>query len=405
MSLRPYQKDALAKMLWFAHSDHDGGGVICLPTGSGKSHLIASYAKEVENLLVLTPNKEILEQDYEKLKRVTNEIGIYSASKNSKEVGRYTIGTIQSIYKRPELFRHFRYVLIDEAHLVHPKNETMYMKLFRKMGARIIGLTATPYRMDSFYRRWGDLRWQVETVTTVKMLTRYYGGLFRYMLHVINPKDLMPKYLFKPEYKTLGIVSRKTLKFNKSKSDYDLEDFSDKVVQQLHNIAHLINNAPVKSSIVYCPTIDFAEAIKPLVHNSMVVTSKTNKTTRNEAVERFKNGNLKVLLNVSIYTLGFDYPDLESIFILRPTRSLILHTQMIGRLTRNPLKKQGIVYDLVGNVAELGKLEEIEVKKVNGKWNVVSPTKPNGFHMTELYAYDLSLKKQVKPEEEENDYF
>ena len=89
-----------------------------------------------------------------------------------------------------------------------------------------------------------------------------------------------------------------------------------------------------KSVIVYCATIKQANEFQTLIPGSMVVTSETGKKDRETAVKRLKSGDLKVLLNVGIYTVGFDYPALDAIVLLRPTRSLRLHSQILGRVSR-----------------------------------------------------------------------
>ena len=124
--LRSYQDEAVRKAIWFMHN-YDNPFVVLMATGAGKSLVIAEICHRLnEPVLILQPSKEILEQNYQKLLSYgVEDIGIYSASKNRKEVAKYTYATIGSIYKKPELFKHFKYVIIDECHLVNPKNTAM----------------------------------------------------------------------------------------------------------------------------------------------------------------------------------------------------------------------------------------------------------------------------------------
>jgi DNA repair protein RadD len=379
----------------------DGNGVICLPTGSGKSHVISGFVERVQKpILILVPSKELLQQDMDKLNKVVpkEEIGVYSASMNSKEVKKYTLATIQSAHKHPEQFAHYEIVLIDECHMVNPKSlDGMYNKFFRAIGSpKVIGLTATPFRMDVFYKKWGSQKWQVEAVTTIKMITRYRERFWKNMLYVLNTKDLMDQGYLQPlQYIDQTLIGHEYIPTNKSKSEFDLEKYDAMVSSRYGEIANMIKMIPTKSMIVYCSTIKQAEALQSLVKESLVVTSTTRAKDRELAVKRLREGKLRVLFNVGIYTVGFDYPELETILILRPTKSLNLHCQMMGRLTRKAESKtRAVVIDLAGNVKSLGKLEDIKIEKVNNamgqsNWNVTSQSYPSGFHHAELFTYRL----------------
>jgi DNA repair protein RadD len=134
-TLRPYQEKAISKLLW--SQKLEGADLCVLPTGAGKSIVIAELVHQLnEPILILQPTKEILEQNYEKLCHYVEsvQIGIYSASMSRKDLGFYTFATIQSIYKKPKLFAHFGVIIIDECHLVNPKNLSgMYTKFFNEI--------------------------------------------------------------------------------------------------------------------------------------------------------------------------------------------------------------------------------------------------------------------------------
>lgn len=407
MKLRGYQETAVNKMLWGITLE--GHGLIVIPTGGGKTHIISEFTNRLgKPVLILVPSKELLEQDYDKLSRVVDpkEIGIYSASMNSKEVKRYTLATIQSAYKHPEQFAHYEVVLIDEADLVNPKNlEGMYNGFFRAIGnPRIIGLTATPFRMDSFYRRWGRATWQVETVSTVKFLTRYQQKFWQRVLHVVQPQELIEQGFLTPlTYHDKTMIPQSQLRFNKSKSDFNLEDFEEKYIPFVDQTANLISNMSEKSVLVFCATISQAEMLQKRIPGSALVTGTTPKKERERIVGAFRQGSIRVALNVGVLLVGFDKPDLEAIVIARPTRSLRLHSQLLGRGMRiHPGKTTCNIYDLVGNVAVLGKAESMKVEKLPSKtgtqlWNITSDTKPEGWHYAELYSH--KIHKAPEPEE------
>lgn len=379
----------------------EGNGLVSIPTGGGKTIIISEFTNRLgKPLLILVPSKELLEQDYDKLSKVVpkEEIGIYSASMDSKVVKKYTLATIQSAYKHPEQFAHYEVVLIDEADLVNPKNlEGMYNGFFRAIGnPRIIGLTATPFRMDSFYRRWGKATWQVETVSTVKFLTRYQQKFWQRVLHVVQPQELVDQGFLTPlTYHDKTMIPQDKLRFNKSKSEFNLEDFEAKYTPFLDQTANLISNMEEKSVLVFCATISQAEMLQQRIPGSELVTGTTPKKERERIVGAFRQGTLKVALNVGVLLVGFDKPDLEAIVIARPTRSLRLHSQLLGRGMRiHPGKTTCNIYDLVGNIAVLGTAESLRIEKIPTKtggmqWNITSNTKPDGWHYAELYTHKL----------------
>lgn len=401
IELRPYQEDIVKRMLW--DMNNSGNSVISLAQGGGKSHIIAEFAKRLDKpVLILTPNKELLEQDLDKLQKEMpdEKIGVYSASMNSKEVERITIGTIQSIHKNPEKFTGFDVVIVDEMDLVNPtKLDTTYRKLFIQAKIKkIFGLTGTPYRQDVVYEYPPNYRgttWQkmqIKAITTTKMVTRYKGLFWSRMLVAINTADLLKHgYLSPIEYHDVSLIQHEAIPTNKSKSDFDLEAFDNLMFNRYTKIAEFIKTLPHKAKIVYCSSIQQANALQSLIKGSMVVTSETNKKSRENAVKSLREGKLSVLLNVGVFTVGFDYPSLDCVVLLRPTRSLRLHCQILGRVSRIAEgKKMGHVYDFVSNVKNLGTLVDIRVAKDHtGKWNVISSSSPGGFHLKPLYSYTL----------------
>lgn len=394
MELRDYQKEAIRKLLWA--KDLPGNDVVVLPQGSGKSIVISELAHQLKApILVLCPNKEILEQNIEKMERhlSKDEIGVFSASVNKKEIKKVTFATVQSVYRHPEKFRGFNMCIIDECDLVNVKKaDTMYRKLLEKADIKkVFGFTGTPYRQDVKYERWGELQWQVYSITVTKMINRYRGFFWKRFLTVINTDDLLKKgYLCPIEYYDMTLFKHNQLPLNKSKSDFDLDEVDEQLKSKNEYLAEFIEGLEHRSKLVFCGTIQQAEKLSELVSDSIVVTSKTSKKNRQKAVKDLKEGRISTVFNVGIFTVGFDYPELEAIVLLRPTRSLRLHSQILGRVSRIAEGKEvAHVYDFVDNVNSLGELANIRIVKYNGKWNVISDSFPEGFHNEELYRYKL----------------
>lgn len=404
MSLRPYQEETVKKMLWGITLE--GNGLVSIPTGGGKTHIIAEFVKRLKApVLILVPSKELLEQDVDKLSKVVDneEIGIYSASMNSKVVKTYTLATIQSAYKHPELFAHYEVVIIDEADLVNPKSlDGMYRSFFEALGhPRVLGLTATPFRMDSFYRptggKWGYRGYsEMETVYTVKFLTRYKQRFWDRVLHVVHTEELVnEKFLCPLTYHMFEMIDQTKLAFNKSKSEFDMQGFESQFNEFLGKTAQLVKDIKSESVLIFCATITQGENLQKFIPKSAVVTGTTPKKERERLIKEFRSGELRVIINVGVLLVGFDKPDLGAIVIARPTRSLRLHIQLLGRGMRvTPQKTTCHVYDLVGNVKTLGTAESMKITKLDNKWNIVSNTKPDGWHYAELYSHDIIKKVQ-----------
>jgi DNA repair protein RadD len=399
MTLRPYQVEVVKKIMWA--KDLPGNDVITVAQGGGKSLIIAEVAHQLgKPVLVICPNKEILEQDIDKMSQLMprEKIGVFSASLNCKTVENITFGTIQSMYKKPELFTGFDVVIYDECDLHNPKNlDGMSNTLFKMAGIKkVFGFTGTPFRQDHYYERWGTEKWMVKTVTTTKMISRMKPFFWSRMLCVINTQELIDQgYLCPIEYHNVRLVEHEQIKTNKSKSDFDMEAFDKLINDKYGSIARYIMSLEHKGKLVFCSTINQAVALQSLVEGSVVVTSETSKKKREEAVSGLRAGQISTVFNVGIFTVGFDYPELDCIVLLRPTRSLRLHCQIIGRVSRiAPGKTLGHVYDLVSNVKNMGKLNEIIIKKDStDKWNVVGGMYPQGFHMQPLYSYKLPQRK------------
>ena len=373
--------------------------VVVMPTGSGKSYIIAEIARWLQQpILILQPNVEILRQNREKLSLVVDkdEIGVYSASMNEKTIKTYTFATIGSIYKKSALFKHFKLILIDECHLVnHKKLSTMFMSFLRQIGSpKCIGLTATPYRMES----WGERlpNGYVLSHTSTKMINRCMNPFWSRILVSLNIGDLIEAgYLCQPTYIDKTLIPLEDLKANTSHTDYDLNDFQKKIKNKEEEIKAILAWA-VKShkhTLVFCSSVAQAEALKQQFDGSEVISAKTNKKDRLRIVDEFRDGKVKMVFNVECLTTGFDFPALDCIVVLRPTQSIRLHVQMLGRGVRIASNKKTCdVIDLVGNVKKLGKVESVRVKRLSDGWNITSDT--GTWHNKELYSYSYKERER-----------
>jgi DNA repair protein RadD len=417
-TLREYQKQAVSRMLW--DMENAGNSILSMAQGSGKSHVIAEFAHRLNKpILILCPNKEILEQNINKMKNYVDEeeIGVFSASINRKDVPnimkKFFFATIQSVYKHPELFLNFDVAIVDESDLIDPKHLLgMYNKFFRQANIKkCYGLTGTPFRQDTFYKEptggwiaWKKKRWKdykaLEVVTTTKMINRYKYKFWSRMLFVVNADELLRDGFLCPlEYDDRTLIKHEDIPINKSKSDFDIQAYEELIHEKEKKIIAGIQEMEKlhKSILVFCSSVDQANRMNKVFTNSSVVSSETKAKERECSVNDFKSGKTKIMFNCQVFSVGFDYPELSCVMITRPTRSLRWHLQVLGRGTRLAVGKTKCqIIDYSGNIRSLGKLEEIRVEKVDNLWNVTSPTFKSGFHNAELYSYTITQRKKAE---------
>lgn len=362
-SLRPYQQEASDKAIEFFQDKKKKNAIMVLPTGSGKSLVIAEIANRLnDHVLIFQPSKEILEQNFAKLQSYgVIDCSIYSASFNSKEISRITFAMIGSVRSKPEFFSHFKYVIIDECHLVNSKNEdSMYNSFLSNLNCRVLGLTATPYRL-SFDGFGGSI---------LKFITRTRPRIFSEMIYHVQIKELADSgFLSKMEYYQVNIVDPSKLQVNSTGAD-----FTDKSVKQhyseiefnlkLKEVIERLIKAGRKNILVFTRFVEEAKELSDYFNGlSEMVSGETPKRERERILNDFKSGQIKVVTNVGVLTTGFDFPELETIVLARPTMSLALYYQMIGRAMRPHQSKQSAwIIDLCQTYKRFGKVESLELR-------------------------------------------
>lgn len=378
--LRPYQQES-ADIGVKTLRTSDKPFVLLLATGAGKSLVIAEICHQLnEPVLILQPSKEILEQNYAKLKSYgVEDVSIYSASVGQKVISKFTYATIGSIKTKPEEFKHFKYVILDECHLLNPKNQTGMLTKFLKdiECTRVCGLTATPYRLCQKYFYEGN---QMYYTSHLKMINRIHPFFFKSIKYQIETQDLIDMGFLSPIlYRADREVDMLDLEVNTTGADFTTESlerfWSDGRLKKMARIIQKIDEK-CQRNLVFCSSLRQANTCQRMLGEMGIVSEIVNGTTpakeRTRLVEAFKAGEFKHMINVGVFTTGFDVPQLDCIVIARPTMSLALYYQMVGRGVRidpeRPDKKLR-VYDLAGVVQKLGRVETIRViKEDNDKW-------------------------------------
>ena len=382
--LRPYQQEASDRAVQFFGGKTNGNAIEVLPTGSGKSLVIADIASRLDgNTLVFQPSKEILEQNFAKLCSYgILDCSIYSASFNSKEISRITFATIGSVIRHTEHFHCFKNAIIDECHLVNSKGG-MYKEFISETGCKVLGLTATPYRLSS--SRWGAM---------LKFITRTRPRIFSKVIYKVQIKALLETgYLAEMDYYSCPPIgwNDSNLTDNSTGADYadksvlseyDRVDYYGWLVNIVNRLKSPKSGQKRNGILVFTRFVKEAERLAGEIDGCEVVSGETKKSEREQILSNFKSGKTEVVVNVGVLTTGFDYPELDTIVMARPTKSLSMWYQIVGRAIRpSPQKERGWVVDLCGNIARFGKVQDLElVEPKPNMWQVTS----NGRQLTNV---------------------
>lgn len=403
-SLRPYQiegsRAAIKGLTQYAKPF-----ILVAATGAGKSIIIADVCHEIdEPVLILQPNKEILEQNYAKLAGYgVTDIAMYSASVGTKEIAKYTYATIGSIYKTPELFKDFKYIIVDECHQVDPKNMNgMYRKFFEALGTtRIMGLTATPYRIVNkfFTDEYGQLWYK----GALRMINRIPPFFFKKIVFQIETRELIEQGYLSPVDYYASAVDMEGLVPNKGETDFTPDSLDLWGGRRIDQIVKALEYADAhhERSLTFCSSLDqaYQAVMKSSLNNVAMVDGKTPKRDREALLEAYRTGELKHMLNVGVLTTGFDMPSLDCVILARPTMSLALYYQMVGRgirLDPDRPDKRLSVYDLAGVTNAMGKVEDIRIKTEKGGFRDEVWGSNDRLDETELFSFYVKDAKFYK---------
>lgn len=355
---RPYQHEAITCAVnFFKDKKEKKNGLLILPTGSGKSLVIANIAGALEgNTIVFQPSKEILQQNFEKYLSYGFRAGIYSASAGMKYVDKVTFATIGSVAKKHHLFAKVQNIIIDECHLVNA-DAGMYYDFIKKLDhAKVVGLTATPYRLTTGFDG-----------AMLRFLNRTNPRIFNKVLYYVQNNVLFDSgHLAKLKYYRFNVIDRNMLEVNQAGTDFtesSLRQYYRKINMPQITIDYANRLlAKRKNLLVFCSLIKEANEVSSGVPGSVVITGDTEPGLRDKILLQFKKGIIKCVINVGVLTTGFDYQELEAVLIARSTMSLALYYQIVGRAMRpHKAKEEAWIVDLGGNIDLFGKIESLRI--------------------------------------------
>ena len=365
-SLRPYQQEVVD----YALPRLRKGGkplLISLGTGGGKTWVLAEIARLwCDSVLILTLSKELCEQDYDKLCTVVGEkeVGMYSASWNRKEVKPITVATIQSAYRHPELWKYHKLIIIDECDM---SLEGMLTTLVKDK--IVLGLTATAYSTQGSYNG----TWYTTKIFPLhKIKSKELGWFWQPVEVAISEKRLTEEGYLCPLKIYSSPIDCSVLKMNSNGSEYTMDSIDEWVNTAYNRILEVMAGAEdhgmCTSGIVFLPSVQACETLekmcKKIGFSAKAVSSKTPKKEREKIIQDHKDGKLRWLINMGVCVRGFDNPRVDCLLIARPTRSLRLFRQALGRgLRLADGKTHCNVFDLTENSRTWGGSVDVEMGK------------------------------------------
>ncbi|WP_194090479.1 DEAD/DEAH box helicase [Vibrio hibernica] len=395
-TLRPYQADSVKAVIHYFRYNNDPA-MIVLPTGAGKSLVIAELARLAKGrVLVLAHVKELVEQNHAKYESYSTpdrpiKGSVFSAGLGRKETEQQVVfASVQSVVRNLDSFANqFSLLVIDECHRVPDNPKSSYRKVISHLqsinsGIKVLGLTATPYRLGMgwiYQYHVRGKRGQVKSQEPRFFRDCIFELPIQYLLDegFLTPAKMIDTPVLSYDFSHLkpALAGR----YKESELDLVIEQSKRATPQIVAQIIELSKNK--QGIMIFAATVRHAQEILGLLpsdHSSLVI-GDTQQIERDRIINAFKNKQIKYLVNVSVLTTGFDAPHVDLIAILRPTESVSLYQQIIGRgLRLADGKQECLVLDYAGNNYDLYQPEVGEPKPDPTSDTVTVPCPTCGFN-------------------------
>jgi superfamily II DNA or RNA helicase len=413
VELYDYQKNIVDQI----HNEFENCQSVLLqmPTGTGKTEVFSQIIKDYytnfpdNRIIVIVHREQLMNQIKVRLRKFNLVADTVESSKKINENPKIHICMRQTLIKRNPLFSKPSLIIIDEAHHAASNENLQLLNKYKGENTKLLGVTATPIRLDG----------------------KSLSDIFQKIIESNPFSWFIPRYLSPLKY--YGIRGSKArlnkLNIHKIRNDYDDESSyqmmrEDRVMKEI--ITSYTTLAEGKKTLIFCVNQEHAIDVKQRFDEvgilSEIINSKTKRDDRLVILKKFDENKISILINIEIFTEGFDCPDIEVVILARPTQSLALYLQMIGRVTRKSIdgsKKYGIVLDNAGNwnIHDLPTVDRnwteifhsisedtdgwIPVLKKNQN-NLIKKI-PLPFEDVELNMYELSNPNDITLEEDPED--
>lgn len=387
-TLRPYQADSVKAVIHYFRK-HSTPAVIVLPTGAGKSLVIAELARLAKGrVLVLAHVKELVEQNHAKYEGYDLKGSIFSAGLGRKETDQQVVfASVQSVVRNLDSFKNqFSLLVIDECHRVPDDKDSSYQKVIAHLrelnpGIKVLGLTATPYRLGMGWIYQYHTRGQVRTDEARFFRDCIFELPIRYLLdeNFLTPARMMDAPVLSYDFSQLKPAS--TGRYKEAEMDMVI-DKAKRATPQI--VEQIIQYATERHGVmIFAATVRHAQEIHGLLPQgeTAIVIGDTPTPERDAIIQDFKNRQIKYLVNVSVLTTGFDAPHVDLIAILRPTESVSLYQQIVGRgLRLSDGKSECLVLGYAGNSYDLYQPEVGDPKPDSSSEIITIPCPACGFN-------------------------
>jgi superfamily II DNA or RNA helicase len=336
MNLRPYQQQLINDIRLQYQLGHKSVLAV-LPTGGGKtvcfSYIAEQASRKGNRVLVLVHRQELLDQASRAMPMPHGRI---SAGRSMDLSYAVQIASVQTVARRLHLLPRdfFQLLVVDEAH--HTTAGTWAKVIEHFHAAKLLGVTATPIRSDG--RGLGQHYQAMVQGPTAQQLT--------------EQGFLAPaKVLAPPGFDSTGLRKRM--------GDFDTKEAEQRVGTIMGDcLGHYRKHLPGQTAIAFCCSVAHAEAVAALFQSAGIAAASIDGTMdtaqRQQLLSELGTGSLKVLTSCALIGEGVDVPSVGGCILLRPTASVALHLQMIGRCLRPQPGKRAVVLDHVGNTLRLG---------------------------------------------------
>lgn len=377
LELRPYQRQAIDSLYDYWRTPTNGNGLIVLPTGAGKALVIAKLIEELlaefpgMRIANVTHSSTLVGQNFKEFIGLLPfaPAGIYSAGLGRRDTQSQVLFCgIQSVYNKTDILGAIDLVIVDEAHAISRNSDSQYGKFFagvyeKNPDSRVMGLTATDYRLDSGRLTEGD------------------GKLFDDVVFEENIGDLIADGYLSPLSSKTGSIVIDTAGVGKRGGEFipgALEQAADRDEITVAAVAEAIRRGhDRRAALFFCSGQDHSDHVRDEIRRQgRTAESLTSRTTdKKRILEDFISGKAWALCSANMLTTGFNVPHVDLISMLRPTASTGLYVQMCGRGTRLAAgKKDCLILDHSGNVSRHGPIDMVR-PKTPGKGDGSPPQK------------------------------